>query len=247
MLKMMVLLVVNFWIVVAQAATLQDLAETHFEKSEQGISISVYELKHQTHFFASSPTPLSVIADFQKLVQERTPTDPYFLLRRQLDVFLKYGMPELQAKFQQALSQPLPAISYLEEMLFELHQEKLKRPLFGSYSEFGAHILRDSNDTLVVIFVSNPKDAMVPTIRTTTELLESYLAKGFQYYTFVHNHPFNFDNPEDHGGTTIPSGNLNYGDVSAFIMYRNKYGLQNAWITNGFNTIRIPAADFEKY
>jgi hypothetical protein len=190
---------------------------------------------------------LTPVVEFREEVSSRTETDPVFLLKKQRAVFEKAGAKEYLPRFDLVLSQSLYPTSFLEEVLLELHAEILGTPLFGSYSEFGANILVGPRGELAIIFMSNSGDAAVPANSQRETLLKKYLADGYRFKIHIHNHPFNFTNPQDIGGTPIPSGLDQWGDVGAYLFEKKNFSLENAWITNGFSTLRIRAEDFQKY
>lgn len=231
----------------AQAAYLSDHFKTEFSGRDQGIEIRVFSAIEQETYYQPAGVSAAPVGELRKEVSSRTNTDPYELLKRQKKVFENVGAKEFLPRFDFVLSQKLYVTSFLEEVLLELHSEILGRPLFGSYSEFGANVLVGPQNELVIIFISNSSDAMVPGNSLREEWLKKYLAQGYRFKIHIHNHPFNFSNPDDIGGTTIPSGFAQWGDVGTFLFEKKNFSLENAWITNGFNTLRIPAQDFEKY
>jgi hypothetical protein len=231
----------------SQASALSESFQLEFSGQSQGAVIRVFSgTEHEAYDRPAVESPASVV-EFRKEVRARTETDPVFLLKRQRAVFEKAGAEDYLPRFDLVLSQKLYPISLLEEMLLELHAELLGTPLFGSYSEFGASLLVGPHGKLVIIFISNPSEAMVPASSQREAWLKKYLAKGYRFKVHIHNHPFNFSNPADIGGTPIPSGFSTWGDVGVYVFEKKKFSLENAWITNGFHTLRIPARDFEKY
>lgn len=231
----------------SQAASLNDHFKLEYATQAQGVELRVYKgTEHEVYYRPALVSPASLI-EFRKEVRSRIDTNPVVLLKKQKEVFAKVGAKDYLPRFDLVLSQKIFAVSFLEEMLLDLHSELLRKPLFGSYSEFGANVLVGPQGEMVVIFLSNPSEAMVPTGTVREEWLRKYLALGYHFKIHIHNHPFNFSNLEDTGGTPIPSGFEQWGDVGAYRSEKQSFSLENAWITNGFNTLRIPAADFDKY
>lgn len=231
----------------SQAAYLSDNFKTEFSSHDQGVEIRVFSASEREIYYQPPAVSAAPVVELRKEVNARTNTDPYELLKRQKKVFENVGAKEFLPRFDFVLSQKLYVTSFLEEVLLELHSEILGKPLFGSYSEFGANILVGPQGELVIIFISNSSDALVPASSVRQEWLKTYLAQGYRFKIHIHNHPFNFSNPDDIGGTTIPSGLAQWGDVGAYLFEKKSFNLENAWITNGFNTLRIPAQDFDKY
>jgi len=231
----------------AKASYISENMREIFAGTEQGLQISVYATVDHQNFYKSAAAKLQVVSEFQNEVSALTDVDPNFLLKKQREIYKNVGFADILPRFDFVLSQKLFEISFLEQILFELHSEKIKKPLFASYTEFGANILLGAKGELVILFITNPLDASVPDTEMRRKLLSEYLAKGFRYYIHIHNHPFHFSNPYDFAGTTIPSGDRTSGDVGSYLLEKKRYQLENAWITNGFNTLRIKAADFSKY
>lgn len=231
----------------AQASYLADNFKTEFSGQDQGVEIRVFSSTEREAYYEPAAKSPAALIEFRQEVRSRANTNPYELLKKQKEVFTKFGAKEYLPRYDLVLSQEIYPISFLEEMLLELHIELLGKPLFGSYSEFGANILVGPQGQMVIIFISNPAEAMVPANSAREKLLKKYLAEGYRFKIHIHNHPFNFTNPDDIGGTTIPSGQEQWGDVGTFRFEKKSFNLENAWITNGFNTLRIPAQDFDKY
>jgi len=76
---------------------------------------------------------------------------------------------------------------------------------------------------------------------------------GYRLTTHIHNHPFLFDrevgdrmwttetNIEDIAGALAPS----MSDVGFYRSFRDRYDLEEAWITNGLQSSRFHAGEFE--
>ncbi|MBS1971773.1 MAG: hypothetical protein JSU04_15785 [Bdellovibrionales bacterium] len=231
----------------AQASSLNDHFKLEYSAQAQGVEIRIFAgTEREVYYQPAIASPTSLI-EFRKEVRARIDTDPVVLLKKQKEVFANAGAKDYLPRFDRVLSQKLFTVSFLEEMLLDLHSEILGKPLFGSYSEFGASVLIGPDREMVVIFLSNPSEAMVPANTVREEWLKKYLARGYHFKIHIHNHPFNFSNPQDIGGTPIPSGFELWGDAGAYRSEKQRFLLENAWITNGFNTLRIPAVDFDKY
>lgn len=69
------------------------------------------------------------------------------------------------------------------------------------------------------------------------DALDAAHAAGFRMWAGFHNHNFFFaDDGAWHGGSVAPSA----PDAELLHNYRTRYGLEEAWITNGFSTSIIP-------
>lgn len=236
----------------AKASFVSQNMKTLLDTSHKGAHLSVYQTQDSPLFYQAAAvqaaTGSAVMADFQKQVRARVDVDPYFLLKRQRVIFDQAGIKELLPRFDLVLQQDLVAMSFLEQIFFELHAEKMQKPLFQSFTEFGLNVLKGPRGDLILIFISNSEDATVPNSGIREKILKKYLAKGYKYKIHIHSHPFIFDNGgRDIGGTILPSGIDGFGDVPVYLKEKKNFKLENAWITNGFNTLRIQAADFDKY
>ncbi|QDK37396.1 hypothetical protein DOE51_07250 [Bdellovibrio sp. NC01] len=225
-------------------AQLQKTVDT----TEGSLRILVFEGNDNTSFYEAPETSLPAVTELQKKVREQVvDTDPYALLKRQQNLFVRVGYTEFLPRFDLVMSKKIYSMSLLEQALLEIHSQVMKKPLFNSYSEFGANVLV-KEQKIAIIFTSNESDAMVPDSKTRRQFLQKFLDAGYTYKFHIHNHPFNFDNPsKDIGGTTIPSGNHEFGDVGTYLDENKNLGLQNAWITNGFSSLHIPASEFSDY
>ena len=74
--------------------------------------------------------------------------------------------------------------------------------------------------------------------------LEDDIANNWKFYANLHNHPFQFSNKNSGSGELIPSGDTTDGDVQYYLADSENFGLQRAWITNGFHTVEIAAKEF---
>lgn len=179
-----------------------------------------------------------IYVEYKKSISEKTNTEPYYLIKIQRDIFEK-GMPKALPMFDLILNRDIGTIrdiSVLEAFLMTEHLS-----LNGSKGEFGAFILKAKDSALKIYFVSNsePSASFSKSIYTS---LEKDLNEGYTLYAHLHNHPFNFNNPYgDIAGTTVPSP----PDRNIYNDFKTKYGLKNAFLTNGFSTIAIPDSQFE--
>lgn len=226
--------------------------EAHLQKtldvSEGPLHVLVFEGQDDADFYGPALNNLPAVAELQTQAQALVKdTDPYALLKRQQALFVRVGYTEFLPRFDLVIAKKIHPISLLEQALLEFHSQVMKKPLFKSYSEFGANVLVKDNK-IAIVFTSNESDAVVPDSKARQEALQKFLQQGYRYKFHIHNHPFNLDNPSgDIGGTTIPSGNQQFGDVGTYLYEAKNLGLENAWITNGFSSLHIPATEFSQY
>jgi len=140
-------------------------------------------------------------------------------------------------------------MSCLEVMLWKWQASRY--PMLEHPTEFGAFLLRGHGR--VRIYLSSA-DLVGQRIRDTiTKLVEGDIAAGFQVVAHVHNHPFLFDR---HVGDRMWTLKGTTGDVAGALapsmtdvqLYRNlrrSCGLREAWVTNGFETARFRADEFD--
>jgi hypothetical protein len=137
----------------------------------------------------------------------------------------------------------------LEAMIWKWQNNRF---LMISYpTEFGAFILKRNTDLRIYLSSSDIVGA-----RIRSEVLESIqtdIESGFELLAHLHNHPFLFDRSigdrmwtmeetiDDIAGALAPS----MTDVSFFRGIRDRYGLQEAWITNGIETSKFNAEEFD--
>lgn len=129
-------------------------------------------------------------------------------------------------------------LSCIENHLFEAHLEKSP---FGSMpvSEFVALMFRknESEEFLIEISFGTEEGvgAGIEFLRARAKVLTS---ENWRYITNLHNHPFMLTNPTgDFGGSLVPSGEAQYGDISVYLSDSKNLKMQSASITNGFNTV----------
>ena len=140
--------------------------------------------------------------------------------------------------------------SCLEWRLFQRQAHRF--PMLEHPTEFHAYVLR-GHGRLRVYFSS--ADHVGGKLRQeVTSRVEADIARGFEWVAHVHNHNFMFDRspgdrlwttPEtvdDVGGGVAPS----LSDVQAYRRLREALGLKGAWVTNGLETGRFTAEDFDR-
>jgi hypothetical protein len=140
-------------------------------------------------------------------------------------------------------------VSCLEAMLWKW--QAARYPMLEHPTEFGAFVLRGHGRVRVYL---SSADLVGQKIRDAiTKRVEADAAAGFRLVIHIHNHPFLFDRKvgdrmwtleatkEDVAGALAPS----MTDVHFYRNLRNSLGLQEAWVTNGLNTLRFPAAQFD--
>ncbi len=113
---------------------------------------------------------------------------------------------------------------------------------FETPSEFAAFVLRSPNgERIRVYFYTNNYDGL-GRVDPVGEPVERDHAAGWSVLIGMHNHAFH---PGDPGlnGVLAPGAS----DAGFHIAMRARVGLEEAWITNGLDTIRMPAASFGEF
>lgn len=144
----------------------------------------------------------------------------------------------------------LGPISCLEWSLFQRQDGRF--PMLEHPTEFGAYVLRGHGQIRVYL---SGADRVGGKLRS--EIRDRVMAdvgQGFAPVAHGHNHNFMFDRKpgdrmwtteesvNDVGGTLAPS----LTDVQAWRRMRENFGLQGAWVTNGLDTARYTAGDFDR-
>lgn len=138
----------------------------------------------------------------------------------------------------------------LESLLFR--EQARRYPMLEHPSELGAFILRGTGR--VRVYFSSFETVGAKLRREVNDRVRADAASGFELTAHLHNHPFLFDRvpgdrmwttPEtvdDVAGAVAPSTN----DVRFYREAREDMGLRAAWVTNGLDTARFTADDFDR-
>jgi hypothetical protein len=171
--------------------------------------------------------------------------DPYHLLRKQRDIFMRY-YPDIAANYEFVISKQVGTIrdpNCIEKLLFAEHAKGI--PEGSRESEFRAYILKHPTLGIkVYLGLSRVGNGTAPPFEAIEPIMARDLEKGFRLLYDIHSHPFFFNNPTgDIAGTTIPST----PDIVTFKREKLSYGLEGALITNGINVIELRAAEFDLF
>ena len=183
---------------------------------------------------------------FHDEINKFTNTDQSYLRERQFKIFQKH-FKETEPSIQMMkliMSGTLGKtvkVRCLELLLLDLH---LRRVGKNYYSEYGAHIFI-KNDKIRLLYKSSD-DASVATGDLQKQNIKEAVQEGYKLKAHLHLHPFNLDNPQgDIGGVAWPSGpGESYGDMNVYVTAHQEYKLQEAWVTNGFDTIILKPNEF---
>lgn len=141
-------------------------------------------------------------------------------------------------------------ISCLEWQLFR--RQARRWPMLEHPTELGAYILRSTDR--VHVYLSGADRVGGKLRGEVKERVIADVAAGFVAVAHLHNHTFMFDRkPGDRMWTTETTVNDVGGgvspsrtDVHAYRGMREDFGLRGAWVTNGLDTGRFTAEDFDR-
>jgi hypothetical protein len=214
-----------------------------------------FDLRDQPGLWETAE-PDTVISSFRQAVRLRVGAaiDAQALLKRQRDIFARLpaewrgeatnGTLVLEGRVGE-----IGPINCLEAMLWKW--QAMRYRMIDHPTEFGAFVLR--RDGRVRVYMSSA-DLVGQRLRSAvTELVKADVTAGFALIAHIHNHPFLFDRnvgdrmwtteatQADVAGALAPS----MTDVQLYRNLRSTMGLREARITNGLQTSRFAAAEFD--
>ena len=128
----------------------------------------------------------------------------------------------------------------LERLLIGMQNERM--PILETSTEFAAVILRSADARRVRIYHFAKNTAGFGGLGELLVPVGSDRRAGWTVHAFLHNHNFRSGRGVS-SGVTAPSA----GDAQSQLSLAEGLQLQEAWITNGLDTIRIPAAEFRLF
>lgn len=180
---------------------------------------------------------------------------PRDLLRRQRAIYAAIATPGAArdahngAAVLEGRAGAMGPASCIEALLWE--RQAARYPMLEHPTEFGAFILR--GDGRVRVYFS-AADLVGQKIRgAITDMVAADVRRGYALVAHLHNHPFLLGRApgdrmwtteatrDDVAGALAPSAT----DVQFYRRLREEIGLPSAWITNGLDTARFSAADFD--
>lgn len=218
----------------------------------------VYELADGPWLWAPAPED-DELRRYREALRSRVPDGlrPRDLLERQRRILSRAGSERAGREASNATllldgrAGKIAPASCLEVLLFRVQARRFA--MIAHPTEFGAFILRRGDRLRVYL---SGADRVGGKLRgAVTDRVKADVAAGFEPIAHLHNHPFLFDRvvgdrmwtrPEsidDIGGALAPST----VDVQLYRRLRESLKLRAAWITNGLDTVRIPAAGFERF
>jgi hypothetical protein len=201
-----------------------------------------WEVNNDAAFWSDVVPELPSLAGFRGAIAAAgLDADPRALLRRSLAAGAKDD-PE-RRNLELVLEEGerwLGPISCLEALFFSYQAERMD--MATSPTEFTVFLLRSADGTRLKIYYYTVNQAGIGNTRALTEAMAGDLAAGWRLWVNLHNHNFFLSKP-DVGGWPAPG----LSDMRLFLGLRDERGLEAIWVTNGFSTARIPAADFDRF
>lgn len=126
----------------------------------------------------------------------------------------------------------------LEKLLTGMQQERLD--MFEAPSEFASFVLR-ARDRVRIYFYTVNQDGL-GRISPLTDPVRKDIRTGWRVQFALHNHPFHPGQPMLNGppAPSVPDAHFHYNAHA-------ELGLPEARVTNGVDTVRIPAAAFDRF
>jgi hypothetical protein len=187
-----------------------------------------------------SASLLEYRATLQRLVSDLSPAA---LLRRALPVIPSQKPDDLNLQIALGkASRWIRPMQCLEALLLGRQTDRMD--MVKSPSELIAFVLRSRTKAALKIFTYTENEPGIYKLGEILGYVEKELASepDWQLWINLHNHNFKLGQPNILG-VTAPSA----ADVGAFRDMANDLGLQEARITNGFDTIELKRADFWEF
>jgi len=127
-----------------------------------------------------------------------------------------------------------------EALLFARQADRLD--MVTRPTEFLALVFRSADQRRLRILEYTVDAPGIGRVGRVMEHAEPLLASGeWHFWTALHNHNFFFESDGWHGGSVAPSG----PDTQLLAVWRDRFGLDEYWITNGFSTAIRKASDLD--
>lgn len=210
---------------------------------EPGVFFSIIYTTGSTDLDAEAAPKTSALIKFQSEIQAVTETDQLFLLRKQADIFRNI-IPYEMNRFTNIITGKLGQITKIGCLVGTLFSYNITA--FGSDIEFSSFVLTKKTNlkTIMKIYTHWTPNLSYPGVENSDiidRMIEKDLKSGWTLEVQLHNHPFQLNNQfGDIAGTVIPSGS----DLKLYRELYKKWGLKEAWITNGFHTGKYKEKDF---
>jgi len=208
----------------------------------------VWEEPNRPSLFSIPENLPELVQELRRRVSAKVSPLQNDLLKRQKRLFVDAFGAKAGRAYDQLLEGKIGSIvpaRCLELLLLE-HQLEDQTSVLAE-TEFRAAILAKEDRLKIILLTGESIGA--PSLKPLTNAIKEDIERGWSFAADLHNHPFIFSNfPNDYAGTLIPSGTVSFGqDLEVFAQNLAEFDLKAAWITNGFDTLLLPAADFGRF
>jgi hypothetical protein len=196
-----------------------------------GRLLQVWEIADAPVLWSYADPASAGYRDFAAKRKEKVPnSDPLYLLAQ--------APQRNNALVAQNAKEWLRPATCLEKLLMGMQQERLD--MFETPSEFSSFVLR-SGKRVRIYFYTNNQDGL-GRMTPVTDPIRKDVQQGWRLQFGLHNHPFHPGKPEQNGppAPSVPDAHFHYNA-------RDELGLAEARITNGVDTVRIPADAFDRF
>jgi hypothetical protein len=131
-------------------------------------------------------------------------------------------------------------VNCLEMLLLGIQNDRMD--LVDTPTEFAAFVTKSPDDSLLRIYFFTRNTNGIGNISIVWERLAEDHEQGWSLLTNLHNHNIHVGQ-DNLNGVVAPSD----PDAQLNINMRADFDLQEAWITNGISTVRIPSTAFDRF
>ncbi len=116
-------------------------------------------------------------------------------------------------------------------------------PLFEQPTEIVTLVLRrgEGEEARIKVYMAADGDPIPPKPTHALQAIETDLAAGWRLWGTFHNHTFELNSERGWLALAAPSAN----DLQVFQFLHDRYGLERAFVSDGFSTLDLAAEDFE--
>lgn len=238
--KLVLILISTPMLSYAQGAACHIPEKINFTTSADGARVAKLDL--QQDWETADVSKAAAISNFKNKVSSITSVDQKYLINRQ-KVFFK-NFPDIVKRMTRINDGQFGRID--EAGCLETSVLSAILTEYSEQVEFAVYILKEGADQRQKFraYVITWGMDHVEESQDLNLLIDQDLKEGWQYYAQLHNHPFYLNNiTGDIAGTVVPSE----PDFTFYLDHQKLRGLQNAWVTNGFNTFKLNSPDFNKF
>jgi hypothetical protein len=213
----------------------------HVVRQEASVLLQYWLVEDRPQFYKSRLPASSALLEFRERISESMKVAPFALLKGQLS-YVTGGDAE-NVRLVLSGTVPVRPMNCLEAILLATQSERSTaqgRSMYTHPTEFLSYVLR-RGDALKIWYYTVDQ-AGIGGLATLHEPLMADVQQGWVVVTNIHNHNFFPDAAKVLGGVA-PSAT----DIQYLRDLRRSLGLTRAVITNGFHSIDISSADFDRF